>query len=148
MKTTTRNLLMAIMMMAVVILPSCSNDDEPSNISSIVGTWEMRFQMPGMPDEPIIRYTFNKNGSFEFYTKVFETEYNFATGTYTILEVIENTQTGKWSTSGNKLTAEGYDEDGEYYKTTTNYSIKGKELTIDSIEEDGTIVPLTFTKVK
>ncbi|MCM1489896.1 MAG: lipocalin family protein [Muribaculum sp.] len=144
-----KNLMMVMVMtLAFAVLPSCSNDDdEPSGNSSIVGSWEFRMSIPGLSEDGIIRYTFDKNGSFEFYTRTFETEYDTATGSLNIVSVEEERQTGKWSVSGNNLTVEGYDEDGEYIKETTKFEIKGKELTIYIYESDGTTSPMTLTRV-
>lgn len=149
MKRYAKHLMMVIaMILTIAILPSCSNDDdEPSNNSSIVGTWEFRFPISGTSEVALIRYTFNKNGTMIFYTREYETEYDYATGAYTIKDVVEYTQTGNWSVSGDKLTVEGYDEDGEYYKRTIKFYIKGKELTIYYFESDGTTTPMTLTKV-
>lgn len=145
-----KHLIMVMaMLLTFAVLPSCSNDDdEPSGNSSIVGSWEFRVPIPGTSEAGLFMYTFNKNGTMVFTTREYETEYDYATGKYTITGVVENKQTGKWSVSGNNLTVEGYDEeDGEYYKETLKFEIKGKELTIYIYESDGTTSPMTFTRV-
>lgn len=129
-------LIATAMFMTAAVFTACSKDDDEQYLessittSSVEGCWECKITIPGMPEPGIFRFTFNKNGTFEFYTKTFETEYDHLTGTYTIVDVIEERQTGKWSLSGDIITIEGFDNDGLPFKGKMKVEFRGNQLLI------------------
>lgn len=116
-----------VMVFAMLISVSCSNDDDSSsdvNDSALVGTWGATELDEGF--ELIVTVTFNANQTGSAVTKItFEGETETENDTFT------------WSTSGNKLTVTSSGETPEI----VTYSISGNKLSIT--DDEGFVTVLT-----
>lgn len=87
-----------------ILLSSCGEEEEPKlGDSQIVGTWEWTFPIAGTNESAIFRFVFNSDKKGTFYSRTFETNYNFATQTYIIEEIFDETIPIEWEHNENMI---------------------------------------------
>ena len=139
MKTLSRSIIFAVVVLSCIILGSCSDDDNDnnSNVPSIVGVW-VSYSNPYY-ENGVISPTHDCTGYFWFKENGTFVEADVITNHQTDYTWIELSENGKWSVNGDHVswTANFEDDDPQnFYTDTYKYKVSGNTLYL-TYEDDG-----------